>query len=143
MFVSLMLGISEGNSFPGRQTLPVFISSISGRRKKRYTSQAVCSGAIQMQKKKKMRGVSVSELIVCAANHSARRVNHVCDIGKREKRYRRKVRFIFHSLFCCIIMTMPRASGRPVAEAHFFFWWNEMCCAVVPGCVWMRTSWSW
>lgn len=59
-----MLGISKGNGFPGRQTLLVLISSILERKNTLFKQ---CEA---VQHKCKMHGVLVSELIVCAVNHS-------------------------------------------------------------------------
>lgn len=125
MFVSLMLGISEGNAFPGRQTLPLLISSISGRKK--YTSQAMCSSAIQMQNAwcfsvwaDSLCGESL-ESIMCA---------------RREER-QRTARFIFHLL---LLHHYDNARGfqEPVTDADHCF----LCRAVVPGYVWMRIDTS-
>lgn len=114
MFVSLMLEISEGNAFQdGKHFL------FQGE------ENAPLKQCVPVQYRCRMCEVSVSDSLWWQS--LARQVNHVP----------RTVEGAFHISFpfCCIIMTMPQASGRfSWMHSLFFPDWD------VPGCVWMRTS---
>lgn len=124
MFVCLMLGISEGNAFPGRQTPPVLIFSTSGWKKIYNTPLTQCVAVYY----KRMVFQVLSWWFAlqsqpCATLASAR--------AKTDKR---KMHFIFHLLFAASLRQCLGAPRAPVTDASLLFQRNEMCCAFVPGC---------
>lgn len=110
--------------------------------KKKYTSQAVCSSAMQMQNAWYF---SVWADSLCCESF-AWQVNHVCDISLSEREERqRKMLFIFHLL---LLHHYGNALGlqAPVTEAARCF--SEMSCAVlswqvVSGCAQTSITHSW
>lgn len=78
--------------------------------KTKYTSQAVCSSAIQMQNAWCFSVWADSLRCEC---ENAPRVNHAWDIGPGESEKREERCFSFFICLCCVIMTKPWASGCP------------------------------
>lgn len=119
MFVCLVSRLSEGDAFPGRQTLMVLVPFIPGR-ENAPLEQCV---AVRMK----------NAWFLCHSSFSLR-ASHVCDISLHKHEERQKRFFPFHLL----LLHHYDDASRPAGGRHGDG--SSTRCGIAPLCVWMLTS---
>lgn len=104
-------------------------------RKKKYTSQAVCSSVIQMWN---AWCSCVWADSLCGKSFTRESIMCATLVSRREKKDQGRC-IPFFICFCCIIMTMSRASRQP-SQMQLVVSVERDVLSCLAGCVWMRTS---